>query len=139
MSRQLVDLEPLSERELRDIAAAAFYAGVTAEHFEGVLFTRELQARLFLTLAMVVSEAGYQGRVASCCASVSPEAASMTIVGLAAAGTAPAMNAASAAKAVARVKIGRNSAPRAAAKCKRPAFLRLRAALEKSRSAEAAN
>jgi hypothetical protein len=63
VSRQLVDLEPLSERELRDIAAAAFYAGVTAEHFEGVLFTRELQARLFLTLAMVVSEAGYQQRL----------------------------------------------------------------------------
>lgn len=61
MSRQLVDLEPLSERELRDIAAAAFYAGVDAS--DGVLFTRELQARLFLTLAMVVSEAGYQQRL----------------------------------------------------------------------------
>ena len=65
VSRQLVDLEPLSERELRDIAAAAFYAGVTAEHFEGVLFTASCRLGFPWTLAMVVSEADTSSGCAS--------------------------------------------------------------------------
>ena len=111
-----------------------------AETFSGVSSVIRPSRTAFSATKTVISlvrEAGYQGRVASCCISVSPEAASITITGLAVAGAAPAASAISAAAAVARVRFCRNFAPRGECDEGPPAFLRLRAADEKPQCAKA--
>lgn len=62
MIKTLSALQPLSSGELRDLAAHALYEGMSAQYAEGVIVTRELQARLFLTLEMMAAEIAFLQR-----------------------------------------------------------------------------